>query len=264
MTLRATVIGWPIEHSKSPLIHGYWLKEYGIDGSYDKTRVKPEDLAGFVQRAWDEGLAGFNATIPHKLALMDLVEPDRDGHLYGAINTVYRGPKGWMGTNTDGQGWWDSLGLDWQQKKALVIGAGGAASAICHALSQRGFGITLSNRTQEKAERLNDEGLLSARILAWSGQEIDGRGYDLIVNTSACGMNGQNSLTLTHLDPGTVVSDLVYTPLETQLLASAKALGGVPVDGLGMLLHQAAGGFEKWFGVRPEVTEALRETVRAA
>lgn len=255
MTLHARVIGWPIEHSKSPLIHTYWLNQYGIDGVYKKTAVQPQDLPKFVQDAWDCGMAGFNATIPHKEALMDLVEPDATARAIGAINTVYRGEAGYMGTNTDGIGWWRSLGLSDAPTNALVLGAGGAAKAIVHTLLGLGTHVTLSNRTRARAEAFGQA------VLDWPGDQIDGRGYDLIVNTSACGMNGQNPLTLTHLDPGTVVSDLVYTPMETQLLASAKALGGVPVDGLGMLLHQAAGGFEKWFGVRPEVTEELRAHV---
>ena len=255
MTLHARVIGWPISHSKSPLIHNYWLQKYGIDGAYDKVAVAPDALAQFVQDAWDCGLAGFNATIPHKTALMDLVTPDATAQQIGAINTVYRGETEWIGTNTDGQGWWHSLGLGVAPSRGLVIGAGGAAKAIVHTLDQHGTDLTLTNRTRARAEALGH------RVLDWPGPNLDGRGYDLIVNTSACGMNGDNPLTLTHLDPGTLVSDLVYTPLETQLLASARALGGVPIDGLGMLLHQAAGGFEKWFGVRPEVTPELRQAV---
>lgn len=252
---RATVIGWPIEHSKSPLIHGYWLDKHGIEGSYDKTAVRPEDLADFIRRSWEEGLAGFNATIPHKVMLMDMIEPDETAKAIGAINTVYRGDQCFIGTNTDGLGWWHSLGQASAPKHALVLGAGGAAKAVVHTLRTLGSEVTVSNRTHAKAEALGEA------VIDWPGAEIDGRGYDLIVNTSACGMKGENPLILIHLDPGTLVSDLVYVPLETQLLASTKALGGAPIDGLGMLLHQAAGGFEKWFGVRPEVTEELRQHV---
>ncbi len=255
MTKHARVIGWPIEHSKSPLIHTYWLEQHGIDGHYDKTAVAPEGLAKFVQDAWDCGMAGFNATIPHKEALMDLVEPDETAKAIGAINTVYRGPDGWIGTNTDGEGWLKSLNLKCRPSMALIIGAGGAARAVDYALSKIPVEIKLTNRTLAKAKAFG------RMIEPWPGPQIDARGYDLIVNTSACGMNGENPLTLIHLDPGTVVSDLVYTPLRTHFLQSAEALDGIPVDGLGMLLHQAAGGFEKWFGVRPEVTEELREHV---
>ncbi len=255
MTLHARVIGWPVHHSKSPLIHGYWLAHYGLDGVYKTAAVAPEALAKFVQDAWDCGLAGFNATLPHKEALMDLVAPDATAHAIGAVNTVYRGRDGFVGTNTDAMGWWRSLNVTTPPRTALVIGAGGAARAVVHTLTQHGVEICLTNRTRAKAERFGHA------VLDWSGPEIDGRGFEVIVNTSACGMHGHNPLRLTALDPGTLVSDLVYTPLETDLLTSAKALGGVPIDGLGMLLHQAAGGFEKWFGRRPDVTPALRAAV---
>lgn len=255
MTKHARVIGWPIEHSKSPLIHTYWLEQHGIDGHYDKTAVEPEDLAKFVQDAWDCGMAGFNATIPHKEALMDLVEPDETAKAIGAINTVYRGPDRWVGTNTDGKGWWRSLNFQKPPTSALVLGAGGAAKAIVHTLASHGGTIAVTNRTRDRAEALGHD------VIDWPGDQIDGRGFDLIVNTSACGMKGGNPLTLTHLDPGTIVSDLVYTPIKTTLLQSTEDLGGMPVDGLGMLLHQAACGFEKWFGVRPDVTEELRNHV---
>lgn len=254
----ACVIGWPIEQSKSPLIHGYWLKKHGIEGRYDKRAVEAQNLTAFVHEAWEEGLQGFNATMPHKNALMDIVQPDATAEAIGAVNTVYRGPHGWQGTNTDGLGWWRSLRLDQVPTRALVLGAGGAAQAVIHTLVQQGSQVIVSNRTRAKAAALGQG------VMDWQGGDWDARGFDLIVNTSACGMKGENPLTLTHLDPGAVVSDLVYTPMETTLLSSAKALGGVPIDGLGMLLHQAAGGFEKWFGVLPEVTEELRAAVLAA
>ena len=254
----ACVIGWPIEQSKSPLIHGYWLEKHGISGTYGKRAVAPEGLAAFVEEAWSEGLAGFNATLPHKEALMDLVQPDETAQAIGAINTVYRGSDGWIGANTDGLGWWNSLQLKHAPSHALVLGAGGAAKAVVNTLASKGCQVTLSNRTRSRAEALGFE------VMDWQGETWDGRGFDLIVNTSACGMKGQNPLTLKHLDSGAVVSDLVYTPLETQLLRSAEALGGLPIGGLGMLLHQAAGGFEKWFGVLPAVTPELHASVLAA
>ena len=144
--------------------------------------------------------------------------------------------------------------------KISLIGLGRVGAAVGYILTlyEQCDELVIVNRTREKAEAFGEQ------VLDWPGSNIDGRGYGLIVNTSACGMNGQNPLTLTHLDPDTLVSDLVYSPLETQLLASARALGGGPIDGLGMLLHQAAGGFEKWFGVRPEVTNGRRQAVRAA
>ena len=255
MKNRVCVIGWPIHHSKSPLIHGYWLKSYGIDGTYKARAVEPKALGQFVKDAWDAGLAGFNATLPHKEALMQLVEPDAISQAIGAINTVYRGREGFVGTNTDGIGWWRSLAPTTPPRSALVIGAGGAAKAVIHALCRHDVKIWLMNRTRARAESLGHE------VLDWTGPEIDGRGYDLIVNTSSCGMNGNNPIRLSALDRGTLVSDLVYTPLNTELLMSAQALGGLPIDGLGMLLHQAAGGFERWFGTYPKVTEALRESV---
>ena len=251
----ACVIGWPIEQSKSPLIHGYWMKELGVQSFYTKCAVRPEELAEFVARSWEEGLFGFNATMPHKEALMDLVEPDETARAVGAINTVYRGDKGFVGTSTDGIGWWASLGRTKVPKTALVLGAGGAAKSVIHTLHQQGVMITVSNRTRSRAEEL------SPNVIDWQGVELDGRGFDLIVNTSSCGMKGQNPIRLTHLDAGTIVSDLVYTPMETELLASAKPLGGVAVDGLGMLLHQAVDGFELWFEKRPTVTPELRAFV---
>ena len=263
---RATVIGWPVAHSKSPLIHSYWLKRYGIAGAYDKTAVRPENLPDFVQRAWDEGLAGFNATLPHKERLLDLVETDATARAIGAANMCYRGEQAFIGSNTDGEGWWRSLSQTWAAEEAprtaLVLGAGGAARAVVHRLKTLGSVVTVANRSRRRAEALGAQ--LGAWVIDWPGAEIDGHGYQLIVNASTCGMHGENPLTLARLDPGSLVSDLVYAPITTQLLASAQTLGGRPVDGLAMLLHQAAGGFERWFGLRPEVTDDLRQAVAAA
>lgn len=258
MTRKATVIGWPIKHSKSPVIHSYWLAEHGIDATYEKTAVAPQELEEWTQTAWDEGLTGFNATIPHKVSLMKLVEADIVATSIGAINTVFRGQNGWLGTNTDAAGWWSSLGLKNPPKNALIIGAGGAAKAIIYALMRQGTNLTITNRTKEKAAALG------FKVIDWKGTSIDGRGFDLIVNSSACGMNNSNSLTLTNLDSGCVVSDLVYSPLKTEFLRSAADLGGVPIDGIGMLLHQAANSFEKWFGIMPAITNELKEHVLAS
>ena len=295
----ALIIGENIAHSKSPAIHNSWLKQHNLPGSYGFRNVSSGNLREFVLEAWEKGYRGFNATIPHKEALLqfpDLISPDPIACAIGAINTVYRqdGSNQFIGTNTDAYGWWKSLELTHPPKNALVIGAGGAAKAVIYALKNQGVAITITNRKPERAAHVagalgfalgagfafmsgqRGTGLIkqgaiaaagaavTAKFIEWMDSRIDGRGYDLIVNCTSCGTHDENPIRLTALDPGTLVSDLVYTPLETQLLKSARELGGVPIDGLGMLLHQAAGGFEKWFGVRPEVTEDLRRRVLTA
>lgn len=266
----AGVMGWPIAHSRSPRIHGHWLKQYGIDGAYVPLAIRPEHLSEAFAALPKVGFRGWNITLPHKEAALRLVDartPAADR--IGAVNTVTVQPDGSLsGDNSDAFGFIAHLyqsAPDWpRQKPAVVLGAGGAARAICFALLEAGVPeIRLINRTLARAESLAADNGSSVRPVAWDEREgaLDGAG--LLVNTTSLGMHGQPSLEL-RLDalPGdAVVNDIVYVPLETPLLAGAKARGLETVDGLGMLLHQARPGFERWFGHRPEVTEALHAAI---
>ncbi|RXF70304.1 shikimate dehydrogenase [Hansschlegelia zhihuaiae] len=269
---RACVIGWPVRHSRSPMIHGYWLKQYGIAGSYEHAEVPPEGFADFVRGFGREGFVGGNVTIPHKEAGFALVdEADGDAAALGAVNTLWLEDGRLFGANTDGIGFLANLDQgapDWEGDRgtAVVLGAGGASRAVVRALASRGFGrIAVVNRTADKAEA----------VAALAGPAGRACGYDelwrwlqsaqVLVNATSLGMVGKGKLDvhLGELPEDAVVNDLVYVPLETGLLAQARAHGNRVVDGLGMLLHQAVPGFERWFGTRPEVTEELRALVAA-
>ncbi|MCB1386641.1 MAG: shikimate dehydrogenase [Nitratireductor sp.] len=284
---KAFVCGWPITHSRSPLIHGYWLKQYGIAGSYEKIAVEPGTLDRLIDRLRAGEFAGGNVTIPHKEEALRLVdEADAAARAIGAVNTLFVRDGRVAGTNTDWFGFAANLDRqvpDWTdaasgdrcapRSRALVIGAGGAARGILYALIGRGFNhIHLVNRTVEKAEALAAEfSRGTARVVATGFETLSelAPSIDLLVNTSSMGMVGQPAMAQPLLDliagfPGhAVVADIVYVPLETGLLAAARAHGLRTADGLGMLLHQAVPGFEKWFGVRPEVSEGLRHHVLA-
>ena len=272
MTTKAFVIGHPIAHSRSPLIHGTWLAEHGIDGSYEPIDVAPEALPAFFERLRSGEFAGGNVTIPHKEAVFDLCDSvDPLARTIGAVNTLVVEDGRVRGTNTDylgflgnldagAPGWSDGL------ETAVVLGAGGAARAILVALQARGVGsILLLNRTRETAERLASElpGEIVPAGLADFNHVASPAG--LVVNTTSIGMHGSRfeGLDLSVLRPGSLVTDIVYVPLETPLLTDARALGLRTVDGLGMLLHQAVPGFEAWFGTRPSVTPALRARIEA-
>lgn len=270
---KAFVIGHPIKHSRSPLIHGSWLAEHGIDGSYEAIDVAPDTLPAFVARLRAGEFVGGNVTIPHKeavFALCDSVDPL--ARTIGAANTLVRQPDGRIhGFNTDYMGFLGNLDQNapgWAKglERAVVLGAGGAARAILVALRERGIPeIVLLNRTTEKAEALAREipGPFVPGALAEYARYAPGTG--LVVNTTSIGMHDTRFENLDlRLLPGTaLVTDIVYVPLVTPLLADARALGLRTVDGLGMLLHQAIPGFEAWFGVRPAVTPALRAQVEA-
>jgi shikimate dehydrogenase len=272
VTIKAFVIGHPIAHSRSPLIHGQWLAEHGIDGTYEAIDVAPDALPGFFERLRSGEFAGGNVTIPHKeavFALCDSVDPLAT--TIGAVNTLVLRDGKVHGSNTDYLGFLGNLDASapgWSDgpNDAMIIGAGGAARAILVALRRRDGGkVHVLNRTLEKAQALV--------------AEIDGpfeaHGFDafpqlaahtgLVVNTSAIGMHGSRFdwLDFALLPKATLVTDIVYTPLVTPLLADAAAHGLRTVDGLGMLLHQAVPGFEAWFGVRPSVTPALRARIEA-
>lgn len=272
MTIKAFVIGHPIAHSRSPLIHGAWLDQHGIDGSYEAIDVAPDALPGFFERLRRGEFAGGNVTIPHKeavFALCDHVDPL--ARAIGAVNTLVVRDGAVHGTNTDYLGFLGNLdagapGWDRNEPNVAVLGAGGAARAILVALKSRKVGtIHLFNRTLETAVRLAEDlgpGILPHEYPHFS---IAAPSCRLLVNTSSVGMHGTrfDQLDLGALPPDAVVTDIVYSPLETPLLSDAKALGRRSVDGLGMLLHQAVPGFEHWFGVRPEVTLALRRRIES-
>ena len=273
MTLapRAFVIGHPIAHSRSPLIHGFWLKQLGLAGSYDKIDVAPDALPAFVHGLDAAGFVGGNVTVPHKTAAMALVDHvDAAGLAIGAINTLWHDDGRLMGSNTDAQGFVGNLdaeapGWDRTPGRAVVLGAGGAARAVVHALLGRGFAVDIVNRSLDKAEALARvfKGGVAAHALADAARVFDGAG--LLVNTTSLGMAGMPALNLdiAALERGALVCDIVYVPLETALLRRAREAGHPTVDGLGMLLHQAVPGFERWFGVRPEVTPELRALIEA-
>lgn len=272
MSPRCFVIGHPIAHSRSPLIHGEWLREHKLPGSYERIDVAPADLPAFISRLRDEEFAGGNVTVPHKEAVMALVDEISDaGRAVGAVNTLWRENGRIIADNSDVGGFLahlDATVSDWRNRvaTALVLGAGGAARGICYGLKTRGVErILVVNRSPERA----------AELVAALGKPLEAGDWalrdslvgqaDLIVNTTALGMHGKPPLEvdLAALRPGTIVDDIVYAPLKTALLAEAQRRGGIPVDGLGMLLHQAAPGFARWFGVAPQVTPALRALIEA-
>lgn len=269
---RAGVIGHPIAHSKSPIIHGYWLETLGIEGRYDRYAIEPDHLAEGVATLVHDGICGFNVTIPHKLAIMDLCsEVSETAQQIGAVNTVTVLEDGRLsGDNTDAFGFRANLessvdaAVLSRVQTALVLGAGGAARAIVYALSSMGVStIVVVNRTYERAAELAAS--LGATTGAWEDRDALVSGSDLIVNTTSLGMAGQPPLDidLSLAKEGTIVADIVYTPLETPLLRAARDNGLVAVEGLGMLLHQARPGFERWFGIRPDVDKELERRLLA-
>ncbi|MFT4130092.1 shikimate dehydrogenase [Labrys sp. (in: a-proteobacteria)] len=269
---RAFVVGYPISHSRSPLIHGFWLKELGIQGSYERIAVEPAAFETFVRTLAEQGFVGGNVTVPHKEAAFRLASVDdpvaRD---LEAVNTLWFEGSQLKGMNTDVTGFLANLDQEapgWSagMTQAVVLGAGGASRAILYGLLQRGAErILLINRTLERAEALARHFGTKVTALAWDQAETALAEADLLVNTTSLGMKGQPplDLDLSRLPKSALVTDIVYVPLETPLLAAARQLGLATVDGLGMLLHQAVPGFERWFGARPEVTPQLRALVLA-
>lgn len=270
---RACVIGWPISHSRSPLIHGYWLKALGIDGAYDRLAIPPKDLGRFITTISPLGIVGCNVTIPHKEGVAALVHiADPVHRRIGSINTVYMDPAGRLaGESTDGEGFWEGLAESVPRSQldeiatVLVLGAGGASRAVIAALIQH-TSARIHVVARNLARAVEASGLFSdPRVApgAWPDLPRLVSQADLIVNTTPLGMVGypELDLDLAAARPTAIVYDLVYVPLETNLLSRARARGLVGVGGLGMLLHQAAPGFERWFGVRPKVTPELRDLV---
>lgn len=272
---RAFVVGHPIAHSRSPLIHGYWLSQHGIPGSYERLDVAPEAFPDFLRGLPDSGFRGGNVTIPHKeaaFALADTLTPR--AKTIGAVNTLVVEPDGRVrGDNTDAPGFCahldHSLGAGWPERAggtAVVLGAGGAARAIVVGLAENGVRrILIANRTRTRAETLAALAPGIGAALDWNDLPDALAGAGLVVNTTSLGMKGQPplDLDLTPLPATAAVADIVYAPLETDLLAAARRRGLAAVDGLGMLLHQAVPGFEAWFGLRPAVTPGLRDRIVA-
>ncbi|GAB4229060.1 MAG: shikimate dehydrogenase [Methyloligellaceae bacterium] len=270
--VKACVIGWPVEHSRSPLIHGAWLKEYGINGVYTREAVPPEALPDFLASLEERGYAGCNVTVPHKEAVLELVgHADETARAIGAANTLWFEDGALCATNTDAAGFMAHLeasapGWNAAGRPAAVLGAGGAARAVLKALADAGVSeIRLMNRTRARADALAEQFGPAVRVADWEARAQALEGCGLLVNTTALGMAGNAplELSLAALPRDAVVYDIVYVPLETALLKQARARGNRCVDGLGMLLHQAVPGFEKWFGVRPQVTPQLRALVAA-
>ena len=278
-TIKAGVIGWPVDHSLSPLVHGFWLEQLDINGTYDRIAVEPENLERELRALYENGFAGVNITVPHKEAALAIVDDADDmAKSIGAVNTIVVGSdKKLFGLNTDAFGFIQNLRdgapeVDFNNAPAVVLGAGGAARAVVAALLMAGAAeVRIANRSNERAEKLaidlasNWTGELGGEvaIVPWEhrGDALDGAG--LLVNATTLGMRGNAELeiSLDALPMGAVVNDIVYSPLETKLLKTAQARGNPVVDGIGMLLHQARPGFHLWFGQDPVVTPQLRAHV---
>jgi shikimate dehydrogenase len=264
------VVGHPIRHSRSPLIHGHWLKEHGLMGSYERVDVAPEDFKGFFRGFAKEGFRGGNVTIPHKEAAFRLADATTErARRLEAVNTLWIEDGRIHGDNTDVTGFianLDQLLGPWRAGTALVLGAGGAARGVIAGLLERRVEkIVVANRTEGKAQELVRFAPDRVEPAAWREIPVRLGEADILVNTTSCGMAGHPPL---DVDPAplpdhAVVADIVYVPLETPLLRQARARGLRAVDGLGMLLHQAVPGFARWFGVTPAVTPELRALIEA-
>jgi shikimate dehydrogenase len=267
---KACVIGWPIKHSRSPLIHGYWLAKHGIPGAYDKREVRPGELSDFVTTLRKGAYVGCNVTIPHKETVAALVD-EIDPHAVkaGSLNTLYMEKNRLKATSTDGQGFLQNLmscqpGYEIAAKPIVILGAGGSARAIANTLAQKGARqIHVQNRTPERATALAVS--LGHPVTATTPEDLPAAlaVAGLVINTTSAGLTDSDSIDLPwhYLNPQAIIADIVYTPLVTPLLLRARNHGHPIVPGLGMLLHQAVVGFEKWFGLRPEVTPELYDLV---
>jgi shikimate dehydrogenase len=269
-TRAACLIGWPAAHSRSPLIHHYWLRKLGIAGGYNIEAVPPEGFAEFVLHLSTHGFVGANVTIPHKERALILSKPDERASAVGAANTLWYEGGELRATNTDIEGFINNLDAcapGWDAAaETLVLGAGGAARAVVFGLIERGIKrVHLANRTVGRARALADQFGAAVDPVSWDAISDLLPRAGLLVNTTSLGMHGQPPLEVDVglLPPHAVVADLVYVPLQTPLLSAARARGLKSADGLGMLLHQAVRGFELWFGQRPEVTSELRDLVEA-
>ena len=266
----ACLIGWPAAHSRSPLIHHYWLRTLGIEGGYNIEAVPPEGFADFVLHLSSRGFVGGNVTIPHKERVLALSTPDPRARAVGAANTLWYDHGELCSTNTDVEGFINNLDAcapGWDAAtNALVLGAGGSSRAVVFGLIERGIKrVHLANRTVARARLLADQFGACVDPVEWDAIGDLLPSSALLVNTTSLGMQGQPALEIdvSRLPAPAVVADLVYVPLDTALLSAARARGLRTADGLGMLLHQAVRGFELWFGQRPRVTPELRALVEA-
>lgn len=269
--IKTAVIGHPISHSKSPLIHSYWMEQHGIDGTYEAIDIAPDHLEAGLRDLMAQGYAGVNVTVPHKEAVYALCdELDDAAQNIGAVNTVVFQNGKILGRNTDAFGFMENIrqsqpAFSFAEKTALVLGAGGAARAVVYGLLEGGVDrVVLTNRTREKAESLTALCVDQIDVRDWDDRHDLG-GVDVLVNTTALGMTGKPELemSLETLNPEALVTDIVYAPLMTELLNAAQARGNPVVTGIGMLLHQARPAFQAWHGVMPDVDESLERIVLA-
>jgi len=268
----ACLMGWPAKHSKAPIIHGYWLRKHGIDGDYRLEEIPPEDFPAFIADLPGHGYVGGNVTLPHKIVALERSEPDDRARAIGAANTLWLEDGVLRSTNTDGEGFYANLdltlpGWDADLSTAVVFGAGGASRALVYGLLERGAErIWVVNRTLSQAEALRDDFGPRVHPATWEQVPRLLAEARFIANATSLGMTGKADMDwdLSPARDDAVVADVVYTPLETSLLATARARGLRTADGLGMLLHQAVRGFSLWFGVMPEVTVEQRKLVEDA
>ena len=262
----AGITGWPVGHSRSPRLHGFWLERHGIDGAYVPLRIEPAHFPAAIRGLMRSGFAGVNVTIPHKVAAFAISDTVEDSaRRAGAVNTLVFENGRIKGSNTDGWGFLENLrssGVDPATGPALILGAGGSTRAIAAALLDLGVNVTIANRTRARSEQLAAE-LPGLAVINWDARGIALPDHALLVNTTSLGMIGHDPLEidLDRAADGLTVADIVYVPLETPLLAAARARRIRCVDGLGMLLYQAVPGFRTWFGVDPTVDDALRRFV---
>jgi shikimate dehydrogenase len=267
----ACVMGWPARHSRSPMLHGYWIRHYGIDGDYRVAEVPPEEFPGFLKSLGQSGYVGGNVTMPHKDVAFALSQPDERARAVGAANTLWLDNGTLRSTNTDVEGFIGALdanapGWDSMTDTAVVLGAGGASRAVIYGLIERGIKtIHLVNRTAAKSEAARERFGPAVHPATWEDVPRLLEGARLLVNATSLGMKGQPELTidLSPMANDAVVSDIIYVPLPTRLLEDARQRGFKTSDGLDMLLYQAVRGFNLWFGVKPEVTQELREMLAA-
>ncbi len=271
--IKSGVIGNPIKHSKSPIIHGYWLNKYDINGSYKAIEIDNDDFEEQIYNLFKEGYAGFNVTIPYKIRIIDICDYlSDDARAIGAVNTVIRMKNGKIeGRNTDSFGFIENIknnidNYHFNNKNAMILGAGGAARACVYGLLKEGTKkLYISNRTKEKAENLAKEMKKygNIEVVDWNNKENYLEDIKLLVNSTSLGMTGKNELEidLSSLPKDALVNDIVYAPLNTQLLCKAKNNGNEIVTGIGMLIHQAIPAFEAWFGIKPKVTQELEKLV---
>jgi shikimate dehydrogenase len=264
----AGITGWPVSHSRSPRLHGFWLDRYGIDGAYMPLPIDPAHFPEAIRGLMFAGFAGANCTIPHKEAAFAVCDTvDASARRAGAVNTLVFENGRITGSNTDGWGFLENLrahSVDPAAGPALILGAGGSARAVAAVLLELGIQVAISNRTRPRAEAIA-RALPGLKVVDWDTRDQALPDQALLINTTSLGMTGQPPLeiNLNRAAAGLTVTDIVYVPLETPLLADARMRGIRSVDGLGMLLYQAVPGFRAWFGVDPAVDDALRRFVAA-